>query len=318
MASPVKAEKATACRTIVPLPEKREPSILSIGAPKFVRGLLVLLDRVRTFYKGETWATARENFRMWACRKQTWKRRLDGKVDREEVDTMKQPITKIVVGLEPRRQAAHLPRWRFLRSYALCVMVATVLYGCATPSEDLWPPHPEQVAQTIYVSLDTLHAMIAFPADRPHPLRSVSLGYEEWGYAERAWYLEGKTGVTGVVRALFWPTEGVVEVGYHDEPWAHRTPQPPASLFTFSLSEEGYHRLRAHLRRTVARVDPIASTNGSTFYSASQSYHLFHTCHQYAAEALREAGLPVSPFWALGRSSLAWQLRRAGEMAEME
>ena len=30
MASPVKAEKATACRTIVPLPEKREPSILSM------------------------------------------------------------------------------------------------------------------------------------------------------------------------------------------------------------------------------------------------------------------------------------------------
>ena len=58
----------------------------------------------------------------------------------------------------------------------------------------------------------------------------------------------------------------------------------------------------------------IASTNGSIFYSAARSYHLFHTCHQYAAEALREAGLPVSPFWALGRSSLAWQLRRAEEM----
>jgi len=231
---------------------------------------------------------------------------------------MKQSITKIVVGLEPGRQAAGLLSGRFLRSFALCVMVATVLFGCATPSKDLWPPHPKQAAQTIYVSLDTLHAMIAFPADRPHAFRSTSLGYEEWGYAERAWYLEGKTGLTGAVRALFWPTEGVVEVGYHDEPWAYRPQQPPASLFTFSLSREGYSRLRAHLRRTVAGIDPIASTNGSTFYSAARSYHLFHTCHQYAAEALREAGLPVSPFWALGRSSLAWQLRRAEEMGHTQ
>jgi hypothetical protein len=140
--------------------------------------------------------------------------------------------------------------------------------------------------------------------------------FEEWGYAEQAWYLQGRTGLTGVVRALFWPTEGVVETGRYDRVWAERTPQPPAELFRFHLSEEGYQRLRYHLRTTIAKAEPITSTDGSTFYPATRSYHLFHTCHQYAAHALQEAGLPIWPFWAFSRSSLAVQLQRAARMAQ--
>ncbi len=139
--------------------------------------------------------------------------------------------------------------------------------------------------------------------------------YEEWGYAERAWYLEGKTGVTGIVRALFWPTEGVVEVGHHDRVWADRTPQPPAELFEFRLSEEGYRRLRQYLQLTLLSDEPLASVSQSAFYPARRSYHLFHTCHQYAALALREGGVPTSVFWSFNRTSLAWQLRRATRMA---
>jgi hypothetical protein len=150
--------------------------------------------------------------------------------------------------------------------------------------------------------------MIALPVPAQH-------SYEEWGYAERAWYLQGQTGLTGIVRALFWPTEGVVEIGRYDKVWAERTPQPPSELFQFHLSEEGYQRLRHHLRATIAKTEPIASTNGSTFYPATRSYHLFHACHHYAAHALREAGLPISAFWAFSRSSLAMQLQRAARMA---
>ena len=159
--------------------------------------------------------------------------------------------------------------------------------------------------------------MIAFPVDRPDTSRVTLHVYEEWGYAEQAWYLQGRTGLTGVVRALFWPTDGVVEVGRYDKVWAERTPQPPAELFRFHLSEEGYQRLRRHLRTTIAKAKPIISTDGSTFYPATRAYHLFHTCHQYAAHALREAGLPISPFWAFSRGSLAMQLQRAARMAQV-
>jgi len=219
---------------------------------------------------------------------------------------------------------------------AICFSGAAIsfalLSACASPVEGLWPPAPGSTAQTIVISLDTWHAMIAFPiqledSDRPSAfsseegtssqyssLRTQPL-FEEWGYAERAWYLDGKTGVSGIVRALFWPTEGVVEVGHSDRVWAERTPQPPSDLFTFRVSDDGYQRLRRHLRGTISVDAPIVSVGPSAFYPAVRSYHLFHTCHQYAADALREAGLPISPFWAFNRTSLAWQLRHATRIA---
>lgn len=221
------------------------------------------------------------------------------------------------------RPARRLPIWsrtelgRNTIARTICfrgaVLLFALLSGCASPVEGLWPPPPDSNPQTIVVSLDTWHAMIAFPQN--NETEDSALGsqrsYEEWGYAERAWYLEGKTGVSGVVRALFWPTEGVVEVGHYDRVWAERTPQPPSDLFTFRLTEEGYQSLRRHLQETLLSKEPVASFGQSAFYPAGPSYHLFHTCHQYAAQALREAGLPVSPFWAFNRSSFTWQLRRA-------
>jgi hypothetical protein len=188
------------------------------------------------------------------------------------------------------------------------VIACMLLGGCASPIPNLWPPPPDVSARTIYVSLDTWHAMIAFPVDTPD-------AYEEWGYAERAWYLEGRTGFTGILRALFWPTEGIVEVGQYDRVWADRTPQPPSELFLFRVSEEGYRRLRRHLQLTIVGGDLVTATGRATFYSAVRSYHLLHTCHQYAASALHEAGLPISGFWAFNRTSLAWQLQRAARIA---
>jgi hypothetical protein len=196
----------------------------------------------------------------------------------------------------------------------IVLVACTLVWGCASPIPDLWPPPPDVSTQTIYVSLDTWHAMIAFPVDTPDASRVTSHAHEEWGYAERAWYLEDRRGLTGILRALFWPTEGVVEIGQYERVWADRTPQPPSELFVFRVSEEGVRRLRRHLRSTVASDTPVASFDRSTFYPALRSYHVFHTCHQYAASALREAGLPISAFWAFNRTALAWQLQRAAQI----
>ena len=214
------------------------------------------------------------------------------------------------------------------RTVVLALAACMVLGGCAAPVQGLWPSQAAP-SRNIYVSIDTWHAMIAFPQDaegaegftlRAEPqssnLSPQSFLFEEWGYAERAWYLEGRQGVSGVVRALFWPTEGVVEVGVFDHIWAARTPQPPSELFTFRVSEEGYRRLRRHLVSTLAGVEPVAIVGHANFYLTHRSYHLFHTCHQYVAHALREAGLPVSALWAFSRGTLAIQLRRASRMAE--
>lgn len=176
---------------------------------------------------------------------------------------------------------------------------------------------------SIVVSLDAAHSMIALPVETPVLYASGAHGvvgtdtapgepcvYEEWGYAERAWFLEKRQGFTGVLRALLWPTEGVVEVGIHQSIWAERTQKPPAEAFRFQISKDGYLNLRSYLRATIASEEPVGIVGNSRFCVARSSYHLFHHCHHYTAKGLREAGLPISMSRALTRDAFARQLRR--------
>jgi len=168
----------------------------------------------------------------------------------------------------------------------------------------------------IVVSLDAAHSMIALPVRDGHAvtgtddLSRTPRTFEEWGYAERAWYLEKRQGFTGVIRALLWPTEGVVEVGIHGSIWAERAQKPPVEAFRFQISEAGYWCLRSYLRETIASEQPVGIVGNSRFCLARSPYHLFHHCHHYTAKGLREAGLPISMRGALTRNGFAKQLRR--------
>jgi hypothetical protein len=223
-----------------------------------------------------------------------------------------------------RRRPEMVRGARIVWFVALCLL----LCGCAATTER-WPPAATEPRHRIYVSLDTWHGMIAYSVDSDHSSsrlsqappgsevstqRSIPL-YEEWGYAERGWYLEGRQGAGGLLRALLWPSAGTVEHGWQATLWASRTPNPPADLFVFDLSEAGFARLRSHLRGTIAESDALAFVGGFHFYPSVRSYHVFHHCHHYVARALAEAGLPVSPFGALTRTTLAWQLQRAERSA---
>lgn len=202
------------------------------------------------------------------------------------------------------------------------ILLAT---GCVSPVPEVWPPPAGSPAHDIVVSVDTWHAVIAIPQNSsPQPSRSSPLApspaprallYEEWSYAEHAWYLEGRQGFTGVLRALFWPTAGVVEVGTHARPWSERTPDPPAEEFRFTVSEEGYAGLRRFLEGSREAEMPLRVVGGRAFYPARRAYSFLHQCHQYAARALRAAGLPVSSRWAMTRSLFVAQLRRAERLA---
>lgn len=109
----------------------------------------------------------------------------------------------MVTRLDMWRHTAAVPHARSPRAQVICLTVILLLVGCAAPREELWPPKPGSPTHPVYVSLDTWHAMIAFPIDRAEePELSVqpessgaetqaSAGrtqrlYEEWGYAERA------------------------------------------------------------------------------------------------------------------------------------
>lgn len=207
------------------------------------------------------------------------------------------------------------------------LVVLFLTEGCATSVPYLWPPAYGTPTKEIYVSLDNWHAMIGFlregtedqKIEKPSQFRLQEPSptrFEEWGYAERAWYVEGRHGISGIFRAMAWPSEGIVEIAEYDRLWADRNPQPPSDLFTFHISEEGYQALRNHLRSTIASPTPVARLGASRFYQAGHSYSFTHTCHHYVALALQQAGLPISSFWAFNRTNLAEQLHEAEKLAE--
>ena len=188
--------------------------------------------------------------------------------------------------------------------------------GCTTANHDLSSLPKSFPSGTVIVSLDTWHAMLAFPVHSLNALENSEQEYEEWGYAERAWYVEGEQGISGMIRALFWPTDGVVEVGRHPTIWAERTPQPPAEVFVFHLETEQYRQLRLFLESTLLSRTALANFEGSYFYPSVRSYHLFHTCHQYAAHALQAAGLPLTPALAFHSTILGWQLQSLSQKSD--
>lgn len=221
---------------------------------------------------------------------------------------------------------------RFLRAAvaaALCLAAA----ACAQPIAGLWPPGPGDVTHRIVVSTDAWHSVIGLcrengqatqdapsaPAAAPEATRQAgSPRFEEWGFAEKGYYLEGDNGVCGTLRALFLPSAGVVSVTRGDRTWAERTPQPPGRSWEFDLTDAGFARLAAFLRAEVASPTPISHAGGAEWFDAASSYHAFHHCHHWTASALREAGLPVRPAFALFKWSLESQLDRAERIgAEM-
>ncbi len=207
-----------------------------------------------------------------------------------------------------------------LRSTLLTLLTLTSLYlitawfgGCAAPVAGLWPPPADAPADAIthriVVSVDSWHSVIGlFPLDDPGGVDMSRL--EEWSYADRRYYLDGDTGCSGTMNAMFWPSDGIVQVARLGAPWSERTPQPPARLWSFELTVEGRQAIEAHLHAERSSTEPIR-VGRSTWYPATHDYHAFHQCHHWTARALRSAGLPVWSFYAPFKWTLEAQLDRA-------
>ena len=58
-------------------------------------------------------------------------------------------------------------------------------------------------------------------------------------------------------------------------------------------------------------LDPGLYGNGR-FYLSGETYHLFNTCNVWTARVLSNAGLPLSPAFAIHVSDLMSQVREHG------
>lgn len=191
----------------------------------------------------------------------------------------------------------------------LCLLFVSMTCSCAAPIAGVWPPAPGEPSYRIEVAQDAWHSIITLWPESD-PKGASSIGKQEWGYADRSFYLDGHSGCSGTCGALFWPTEGVLRVAPGGAS-LHVQADQPARRWSFRLSAEGRRRLIAFLEGEKAAPGPISHVARSDWYLARPSYHVFHHCAHWTARAVRAAGLPVWSGYSLFGWSLAAQLDRA-------
>jgi len=141
--------------------------------------------------------------------------------------------------------------------------------------------------------------------------------YVEVGWGDRAYYRAADPGAWLALKAVAWPTPGVLHVVAVDSTLE--------GFFAFTgisesieigVSSAGLQRLLDHLRSGHELDDagrPMTLGPGlyghSRFYASRERFHLFKTCNVWVATALQAAGVPVTPAAAITASRLMAQLR---------
>jgi len=220
------------------------------------------------------------------------------------------------------------------KNYAALIALTALAAACATPPHDLWPPRPGEPTIRVTVYGTAMHSLISLPiADgstsgalvaqdasaTATATASAAIGYEEWAYGQRLWFYDAEESAgsrlryayyrtLGVLSAFFWPSAGVVQLTRAGQDYQARNPQEPCRSWRLELSVAGCQRMRAYLEASIVKDGLIERDGPTLYYIAAHKYHVFYNCHHYVACALREAGIPLSPWRCLIPSGLWRQL----------
>ena len=230
----------------------------------------------------------------------------------------------------PRRPG----RWRGRLVRALLALVAALAtYGGAIWMLGTIPVHadyrPAERGVTVAVVSNGVHTDFYLPARHPTkdwttfaPLENPPAGaatapYVVIGWGDRGFFLDTPTWddltVGTALAAALWPTPAVMHVYYRS--WL---PADGARSARLVLRDAEYRALVAYIERGFARGEggaPIlvagrSYTPRDVFYEGAGSYHLLHTCNNWASGGLAAAGIR-QPFWSPFDGAIFAQLQRA-------
>jgi uncharacterized protein (TIGR02117 family) len=204
--------------------------------------------------------------------------------------------------------------FRFLTGASLLLAA-----GCASDSA-IRPSGEEVAARTLYVVRHGWHTGIAVRAGEvprdAWPFRKdfSASEYFELGWGDRDFYQATAPGFLLALDALFLPSPGALHVVGFDGPVQRYF--RAQEVVEVTISDRGFDGLVAYIHDGLeldTRGEPVVLGAGlygkSRFYASRESFHLFRTCNVWTAQALRAAGVPVTPFGSLTAEGLLSQLR---------
>src|SRR5262249_22408822 len=200
-------------------------------------------------------------------------------------------------------------------------LLLAVAAGCLGPVASIYPPAPDAPIEPVWVVDHGWHtglvlARSAIPRGLlPEQDDFPNAPYLEIGWGDPDFPRAPAPGVTLAVRAASASPASVVHVV--------GLPTRPEGIFgardvvQIRLSRPGFEALVRFLDDTVDRTSQRPAPKlgagpyvASAFYPARGRYHLLSTCNTWTARALRAAGVPITPAYALTAGNLMWQVRR--------
>ncbi|HXV84736.1 MAG TPA: DUF2459 domain-containing protein [Candidatus Binatia bacterium] len=138
--------------------------------------------------------------------------------------------------------------------------------------------------------------------------------YLEFSWGDQDYFPAPDPGFGLALKAAFWSSGSVLHiVGFKE---SVKKAYPTAEVIDIPLSEEDFLQLIEFISATFTRPDPPAPAEArpglfanARFYAAGGRFSLLRTCNTWVAEALKAAGLPISPSYVITAGNLARQLK---------
>lgn len=202
----------------------------------------------------------------------------------------------------------------------LIFLLVFLTHACSNPPPEIIFPEDGKNDRTVFAVHDAWHsAVVIRTADIPAAVLPEirdfpSAEYLEFSWGDRDYFPAPDGGLGLVLKAAFWSSGSVLHVvGFRDT--VEKT-FPSAEIVEIVLSEEGFKGLIQFISDTFSRPHPPASAEprpglfpNGRFYSAEGKFSIFRTCNTWVAEALRAAGLPISPGYVITAGNLGNQVR---------
>lgn len=212
-------------------------------------------------------------------------------------------------------------------SLILIMTVFSACVACAAPVKGLFPPAENEHIRTIYLVSHGWHAGIVVKrTDIPDGVwleknNFPESEYLEIGWGDRTYYMTPEAHWGTVFKAALWPTQSVLHiVRFSDAVPAYF---PNSEIIEINLSFQGFERLVRYIAESYAKdetghvilLGPGLYGN-SNFYLSREIYHGFKTCNVWTARALRAAGCPITPAFAIRVEGLMSRARTFGVVVQ--
>jgi len=208
-----------------------------------------------------------------------------------------------------------------VRALGLLGVAAVILAGCLAPVDGLYPPGPDQPTVSLWIVNHGMHTGIIVARrdvsqsiwpeqDAFAPFESVEVG---WG--DREYYQADRKTWSMALKAAFASSGSVLHVlGFNG---SAADVFRGADIVELTVSRRGFDALSRFIHETYARSgsgQPIRVGAGyypnSAFFLARRGYHVVDNCNSWTARALRAAGCPITPVYAITAGNVMYQTRR--------